>query len=97
MKAVAVSPADSQVIYAGTNDYPYHDDSPAAGLLKSIDGGVTWHLENHGLSLRNILSITIDPGDPSRIYVGTLGNSLQIGKDSVIGNRGREGSKSSRQ
>jgi len=85
VKAVAVSPADSQVIYCGTNDHPYHDESPAAGLLKSADGGATWRLENHGLSLHNIATITIDPSDPSRIYAGTLGNSVQIGKDSAIG------------
>jgi photosystem II stability/assembly factor-like uncharacterized protein len=97
VKAVAVSPANSQVIYAGTNDYPYHDDSPAAGVLKSVDGGVTWHLENHGLSLRNIQSITIDPGDPSRIYLGTLGNSVHIGEDSAIGKSRQGGGDGSRQ
>ena len=84
VSSVAVNPADPQVVYAGTNDHPYHDDSPAAGLLKSSDGGVTWRRENRGLSLRNILSITIDPGDPTQIYVGTAGNSAQIGKDSAI-------------
>jgi photosystem II stability/assembly factor-like uncharacterized protein len=85
VKAVAVSPADSQVIYVGTNDHPFHDDSVPAGLLKSADGGKTWHKENQGLSLRKILSITIDAGDPSQIYVGTGGNSAQIGKDSAVG------------
>ena len=85
VKAVAVNPADSRVIYAGTNDHPFHDDSVPAGLLKTSDGGVTWHKENRGLSLRKILSITVDPRDPSRIYVGTSGNSAQIGKDSAVG------------
>lgn len=84
-RAVAVNPSDSQVIYVGTGDFPYHDDSVPAGLLKSSDGGVTWHTENQGLSSRNISSITIDPRDPSRIYVGTLGNSVQIGTDSAVG------------
>jgi photosystem II stability/assembly factor-like uncharacterized protein len=85
VKAVAVSGADSQVIYAGTNDHPFHDDSVPAGLLKSNDGGATWQKENRGLTLRKIMSITVDPQDRSRIYVGTSGNSVQIGKDSAVG------------
>jgi photosystem II stability/assembly factor-like uncharacterized protein len=79
VKAVTVDPLDSRVIYAGTTDNPYHDDSPAAGLLKSSDGGAHWQRENNGLALHNISCITVDPHDPATIYAGTAGNSVFIG------------------
>ena len=39
---LTVSPLDPRVLYLGTTDHPYHDDSIAAGLLKSEDGGEGW-------------------------------------------------------
>jgi photosystem II stability/assembly factor-like uncharacterized protein len=81
VSGVAVSPADSQVIYATTTDHPYHDDCLAEGVLKSSDGGATWRHENTGLTHRNISCISISPHEPSVIYIGTGGNSGFIGKD----------------
>jgi len=82
VQAVAVSPADSRVIYAGTNDHPYHDGYVPEGVLKSTDGGATWRHENAGLSHRSIHSLSVSPHDPSRLYLATGGNGVFVGKDS---------------
>jgi photosystem II stability/assembly factor-like uncharacterized protein len=84
VQTVAVSPADSRVIYAGTNDYPYHDQPVAQGLLKSSDGGLSWHRENAGLTVLNVNSIGIDPRDPAILYLSTAGNSAAVGRDRAI-------------
>lgn len=78
---VAVSPRNRDVLYLGTTDHPYHDDNRALGLLVSRDGGQTWHAENDGLSSWHISSVRVDPRDPTRLYVGTGGNSGFVGVD----------------
>jgi photosystem II stability/assembly factor-like uncharacterized protein len=81
---ITVSPADSRVLYAATTDHPYHDDPVAKGLLKSSDGGATWHTENDGLSLLNIKAIAVNPLNPATLYISTSGNSVFVGHDSKI-------------
>ena len=81
---IVVNPADSRVLYAATTDHPYHDEPIAKGLLKSSDGGATWHAENTGLSLLNIKAIAINPHHPFTLYLGTSGNSVFIGHDNKI-------------
>jgi photosystem II stability/assembly factor-like uncharacterized protein len=87
VQTVAVSPANPQVVYAGTTDHPYHDDYPAQGLLKSIDGGITWRRENTGLSHHNISCLSISPHDPALLYLGTGGNSGFAGRDATISSK----------
>jgi len=82
VQAVAVSPVDSRVVYAGTNDHPYHDDYVPEGVLKNTDGGATWRHENAGLSHRSIHSLSVSPHDPSRLHLATGGNGVFLGKDS---------------
>ena len=82
--AVAVSPANPQLIYAATNDHPYHDNSLAEGILSSADGGATWRHENTGLPHRNVRSISVDPLDPSVLYLGTGGNGAFVGKEDRV-------------
>ncbi|NOZ19539.1 MAG: hypothetical protein GXP25_00460 [Planctomycetes bacterium] len=76
---VRVSPFDSNVIYIGTNDHPYHDFATGRGVFVSRDGGETWTEINDGLTVKQIGVITLDPKDPKRIYAGTGGNGLFIG------------------
>ncbi len=81
---VLVSPADSRIVYAATNDNPYHDDNAAEGLLRSADGGATWRHENTGLSLTHVTSIAASPLEPSLLYLGTGGNSAFVGRDAAL-------------
>lgn len=81
---VAVSPADSQVLYVGTTDHPYHDANIAQGVLKSSDGGATWQQEIEGMTWPSVSCISIDPRDPSRIFAGVGGNGGFVGIDRAI-------------
>lgn len=78
---VAVNRADPRVLYVATQDHPYHDDYPAWGLLRSADGGATWHRENTGLSLYNVRAVATSPHDPTLVYLSTNGNSCFVGHD----------------
>ncbi len=77
---VLVHPLNPRIIYAATNDHPYHDDCIAEGVLKSDDGGRTWRKVNSGLSHINVNCLAIDPHDPTTLYAGTGGNSAFVGK-----------------
>ncbi len=80
VSCVAVSPVDSNHLLVGTTDHPYHDGWRAEGVLRSTDGGTTWQQEVSGLSPWNVSCITIDPHDPTRLYVGTGGDGVFVGK-----------------
>lgn len=81
VQTVAVSPVDPRVLYAATNDHPYHDAYAAEGVLKSRDGGITWQRQNSGLSHRGIHCICVSPHDASVLHLGTGGNGAFVGKD----------------
>jgi photosystem II stability/assembly factor-like uncharacterized protein len=68
-------------------DIRMHPDNPDimfvsdanAGVFKSTDGGLTWTPKNNGIGARMgpagdhvpVFSLTIDPNDPDRIWIGT--------------------------
>jgi photosystem II stability/assembly factor-like uncharacterized protein len=81
---LAVSPQDSNTLYVGTTDHPYHDGSQAEGIYKSTDGGRTWRQENTGLTHRNISCVAVSLHDPSLLVVGTGGNGGFIGLDQAL-------------
>ena len=72
--AIAVAPADPNVIYAGTGEAVHRPDlSTGNGLYKSTDGGRTW--THAGLpDSRQIADIAIDARDPQRIFVAVPGH-----------------------
>jgi photosystem II stability/assembly factor-like uncharacterized protein len=80
---LTISPLDASVLYLGTTDHPYHDDSIAAGVFKSEDGGATWQSENAGLTSLSISCIAVRPSDDgrARLVVGTGGNGAFVGAD----------------
>ena len=80
---LTVSPLDPRVLYLGTTDHPYHDDSIAAGLLKSEDGGETWQTENAGLTSLQVSCIALKPeaDGSATVAIGTGGNGVFIGVD----------------
>ena len=74
--ALAVSPSDPNVIYAGTGETTIRTDvSYGDGVYRSTDGGKTWvHL---GLEeTRHIGEIRIHPQDPDLVYVAALGHAF---------------------
>ena len=73
--ALAVSPSNPQVIYAGTGESDIRSDlSSGDGVYRSADGGKTWM--NVGLrDTRQISRIVVNPGNPDVVYVGALGHA----------------------
>jgi len=63
VRALAVAPADSRVIAAGTR----------TGVFLSRDGGQLWKriTPESNLDLHNIGSLAFDPGNPHILYIGT--------------------------
>jgi photosystem II stability/assembly factor-like uncharacterized protein len=62
--AIAVSPTDPQVVYAG--------GSAGAGVFKSTDGGQSWNSASQGLlqPVGAVRALAIDPADPNHIFMG---------------------------
>jgi photosystem II stability/assembly factor-like uncharacterized protein len=72
--ALAVAPADPNIIYVGSGEGLHRPDlSVGDGLYRSADAGRTWmHL---GLrDAQQIPEVAVDPRDPSRIFVAVLGH-----------------------
>ncbi len=74
--ALAISPVNPDVIFAGAPDYQYHDEVTGAGIFRSTDGGQTWHAMNEGLPMLIIYALTAHPTDPDIVYAGTSANGL---------------------
>jgi photosystem II stability/assembly factor-like uncharacterized protein len=79
--AVAISPADSNIVFVGTGEANASVDSyDGAGLYRSRDGGAHW--EALGLAeTRRIGRVAIDPADTSRIFVAAMGTQFSTGPD----------------
>lgn len=56
--ALAVSPSDDAVVYAGT----------PAGVFRSADGGASWRYA--GLSRYSVLALAVDPTTPDTVFAG---------------------------
>ena len=70
--AAAVDPSNPLVVYIG---------SWGSGVFKSLDGGLTWHSINLGLTNLYINSLAIDPTHPSTIYAGTYHSQVYKSQD----------------
>jgi photosystem II stability/assembly factor-like uncharacterized protein len=83
VRCLTVSPLDARVLYVGTTDHPFHDDSIAAGVLKSEDAGQTWQSENTGLSSLQISCLSVRPRTDggADLVLGTGGNGAFLGID----------------
>lgn len=60
--ALAIDPADPQVLYLGTRGH---------GVYKSGDGGATWAEANRGMVDRQIGTLVLDPSDRRTLYATT--------------------------
>ncbi len=72
--AIALDPQNDDVVWVGTGETnPRNDVIAGAGLYRSGDAGKTWHYV--GLrETEQISKIAIDPHDPRRLVVGTMGD-----------------------
>jgi photosystem II stability/assembly factor-like uncharacterized protein len=72
--ALAVSPSDPNVIYAGSGEGLQRPDlSTGDGIYKSTDAGKTW--THFGLrDGQQIPQIVVDPKNPDRLFVAVLGH-----------------------
>jgi len=59
---LAVGPGNPGIVYAGTRD---------SGVLKSVDGGISFQSASSGLTSLAVSSVRIDPLHPNRVYVAT--------------------------
>jgi photosystem II stability/assembly factor-like uncharacterized protein len=72
--AMAANPLDPNIVYAG---------GAVGGVFKSTNGGTNWLPVSDAVPSLSVGDIAIDPGDPSKIYLGT-GESNAAG-DSYAG------------
>lgn len=68
--AIAVSPSDSAVVLAGTED----------GLFRSTDGGAVWTEIDLG-GTTQVSDIAFDPNSTSRVFVATRGRGVFVSSD----------------
>jgi hypothetical protein len=66
-RAAALDPSDPDVVYFG---------STHKGVLKTSDGGRTWHQMNVGLTASSINELAVDPGNPQTVYAATEGGAF---------------------
>jgi hypothetical protein len=64
VRAIAVDPNNSNIIYAGTE---------GGGVFKSTDGGSTWVAINTELTNTTVWSLAVDPNNSKIVYAGTRG------------------------
>jgi hypothetical protein len=76
---IAIDPTNPRIVYAATRPQ---------GMLKSTDGGSTWHPARLGLTNTSAYEIVIDPKRPKVLYLGTFGGGIFKSEDA--GGRWRE-------
>ena len=69
---LTVDPRASQVAYAGTADH---------GVLRTLDGGLSWNPLGKGLGVNDVRAIAIDPVRWWVIYAGTYGGGVYRSED----------------
>jgi len=82
--SIAINPANTNTVYAVTSDAPFHDQSSGRGVFKSTDAGSNWVIISDESKILNFDSITIDPSNPSLLYVGSGGNGILKGIDPAV-------------
>ncbi len=64
ISSLAVSPGDSNTVYAGTQ--PYEPEEGGDGIYRTTDGGLTW--QPVGLPYCVVGGFALDPSDPLVVY-----------------------------
>ena len=69
--AIAPHPRNADIIYVATNE----------SLYKTRDGGATWKKVTTDLSSFRVLTLGVDPRNPSNIFAGTMGDAVYRSPD----------------
>jgi photosystem II stability/assembly factor-like uncharacterized protein len=85
-KAIAFSPSDSRVVYAGMcRQTRYIDEgrnAPSFGVFRSTDGGSTWQEANDARTEgQNINALAVDPQESAVVYAGTVQSGVLKSED----------------
>jgi len=81
VSALAIAPADTAVVWAGTGEADSRNSiSPGGGVWKSTDAGKTWTFMGLEDS-RQIGRIAVDPADANVVYVAALGHAWGPNRD----------------
>jgi photosystem II stability/assembly factor-like uncharacterized protein len=70
VSAIVFNQADPSIVYIGTGDRDA-GDAPGMGVMKSIDGGLTWEFANDGMESLSVGDLLIDPINPEVLIAGT--------------------------
>ncbi|HHJ20537.1 MAG TPA: hypothetical protein ENJ84_12070, partial [Gammaproteobacteria bacterium] len=79
VSSVAVSPDNSNRLYASTSDDPFHDRSSGRGIFKSDNAGQRWEPISDPSKILDFGTVKIDPVNSSVIYGGSSGNGILRG------------------
>ncbi|HEV8266691.1 MAG TPA: choice-of-anchor D domain-containing protein, partial [Thermoanaerobaculia bacterium] len=82
MGAIAFTPSDPSVVYAGTGEASMATDAYAGGgLLKSTDGGTKWSLVASRFAASSFSDVVVSPTDPNLVYAATAFGLAGRGRD----------------
>ena len=74
-----VTPGNFNIQYASQN---------GVGVLKSVNGGVSWSLSNTGMSPAGRVEVAVSPVNTNRIFASCEGNLTGTGSDLYVSNDG---------
>ncbi len=82
VSSIAVSPADSTIVLAGTGDFPGFDTA-GVGIMRTTDGGATWTSVANALTGSNPVSgIVFDPETNNVVTATVYGGGIIQSTDS---------------
>ena len=70
VSSIAFSPSNPSVVYIGTGDRDA-SDSPGMGVMKSVDGGMTWDFVNSAISDKVVGDLVVYPSDENQVIAAT--------------------------
>jgi photosystem II stability/assembly factor-like uncharacterized protein len=70
VSSIAFAASNPEVVYIGTGDRDA-SDSPGMGVMKSVDGGVTWDFVNEGIANLIVGDLLVHPTDENRVFAAT--------------------------
>lgn len=93
IRAMVVDPLTPTTLYVAESNAGIETQPPLTpighGVLKSIDGGVTWTAANTGLTNPYVVALAIDPTSPGTLYAGTDGDGVFVTTDGGDTSSGR--------